>query len=111
MAGITARDEAARAAFEDSLYHTGHLARMIEVSGEFVGRLDNADRGYFIAAAMEKLWERRQAVASGNDLTRQWVAALEDTAATRALWKVSISFAGVKTGEKWVKARQLRVKP
>lgn len=121
MAGLTAAmiqkakrilsEQDDREEFEAQIFKPPHLARMLDICGEYTGRLDNQDRAYVVQFALDTLYSWRDLINSQNDITRLWVDALTDAAYSRARWLVAISFAGRKIGEKWVKPGQLRVKP
>lgn len=100
-----------REVFEATIFRPPHLARMLDVCGEFTGRLDNQDREYVVQYAVDKLWEHRGEIDSQNSILRLWVKALNTAAYSRSGWLIAVTFAGRKTGEKWVKPGQLRVKP
>lgn len=100
-----------RETFERDIFKPPHLARMLDVAGEFTGRLDKADREWFLCAAMEQLWEMRESVKVMNDINRLWVLALEETAWVRPYWIVAISHFGVKVGTERVKSAHLRRVP
>lgn len=108
MAEVT-RDKSQAAeldAFEAML--RPHLARLIDTYGEFTDRLDKHDREYFLLTAMQWLFEHRLEINSATAISRLWVTALEFTSRLRASWRIDVSFAGVKTGEKWIRPTQLR---
>lgn len=96
--------------FEREIFKPPHLARMLTVSGEFTGRLDNQDREFFLAAAMDAFWEMRERIKVMNDIGRLWAAALETVASSRPRWRVFISHYGVAVGSEWVRPSQVRSK-
>lgn len=103
-------EDAERSEFEAQVFRAPHLVRLLDVTGEFTGRLDNHDREFFLTTAMERFYSRRVEINSANDIYRVWVKVLESIASGRSQWLVATSFAGRKTGEEWVKPSQLRRK-
>lgn len=97
-----------RETFEATIFKPPHLARMLERFGEFTGRLDSADREFFLTSAVDRLYERREEIKTSNDVEQLWVSVLTDVAFTRPRWHVAVGHWGVAVGKEWVKSIHLR---
>lgn len=94
-----------RETFEREIFRPPHLARLLDITGEFTGRLDKADREFFLTRASDMFWENRAAIKVANDIPRLWVAALQELAKGRRCWRI---WSGVEW--RWVAYGQLRRK-
>lgn len=103
MDGIANTED--RETFEREIFRPPHLARLLDISGEFIGRLDKQDREYFLYRTMGNFWESRAGIKVMNDISRLWVAALQQTANERLSWEI---WSGVEW--RWVRPGQLRRK-
>jgi hypothetical protein len=77
-----------REVFERDLFKPPYLARMLEASGRYVGRLMPEDRAALLASALDLLWDYRDDIHTSNDVTAQWDRALRNAARLRPKWLV-----------------------
>lgn len=106
MAAVTYTED--RETFEAQIFRPPHLARMLEISGEFTGRLDSLDRDFVVKQSLDRFWDVRGEIKVSNDVERKWVESLQWVAMSRPRWEVFVSHWGVAIGKEWIKSSQLR---
>lgn len=94
-----------REAFERDIFKPPHIARMLERTGEFTGRLCRQDKESFVLKAMDRFWDLRGEIKQSNDIERLWVSALRYVAFSRPKWMV---WSWVLSKWCWVKPKNLR---
>lgn len=86
MDGIANTED--RETFEREIFRPPHLARLLDITGEFTGRLDGKDRNYFIARTMVHFWEKRAGIKVQNDISRIWAETMQQVAYARPSWEI-----------------------
>lgn len=102
---IAEQDQREQDEFSASVFKPPHLARLLDICGEFTGRLNRSDRESFLNIALRMFFHMRHSIHVANDIPKTWVVALEEVAAIRPRWQIWNSVDWV-----WVKPHQLRRK-
>lgn len=92
-----------QATFVRDIFKPPYLARMLEHTGRYTGRLSSEDRHALIAMALDYFWDLRDYIKTSNDVTRIFEEALHQAAMDRVRWRIKWNV----YEHKWVRGYRL----